>query len=139
MNTENIQINNHPFYRDSRFEKEKKILEKLVQICGFDTTIGSVSYLETAPTINIGIVDEKETQKDKIPVFKAGSTITLSLVLKDKPIYFPANISIEILRKIVAPLLNNWIEVSTFLISVYKQELGKEICLENLNYWKEIF
>ena len=49
-----VQINDHPFYQMPESITEKTILEKLTEICGFDTTIGVVDYFPDSPIIKKG-------------------------------------------------------------------------------------
>ncbi len=137
MNT-GIKINNHPFYQDSRFETEKKILEKLTEICKWDTTVGVLDFYHDVPSLNIGIVNEKETSKRKIPIFEVNTTLTIALSSKDQPVQLSSDMPFHVLNKIVTPLLINWIEIATFLISFYEGDLAKELCEENLRYWKSL-
>jgi len=132
-----VQINNHSFYQDPRFKTEKEILEKLTEICGFDTTIGVVDYFPDSPTVDIGILEDLQ-EDGKMPSFKKDSKITIYLTATECLMNFQ-NLSLEAMRIILGPLIINWIDVSDFLIDYYFKnngsEMFKERCLENFKTW----
>lgn len=135
-----IKINDHPFYQDPRFVTEKQILEKLTEICGFDTSIGVIDHFPSAPAVHIGFVlPQREEEKQKsIPIL----TSKLSIYLTDRnPIKIPEDFRFFPTRKILVPLVKNWIQVATFLIDFYKSQPGakesfSDLCINNLEIWK---
>ncbi len=137
--SQNVEINKHPIYQDPRFITEKTILEKLVQICGFDTSVGVVDFYHKVPTVQIGFIDEENNVEGQMPSFVRGSSIEIALTDSFEPIKLPKKLSFKALQKIVVPWAKNWIEVTTFLINFYEGELGKELSNENLKEWKKEF
>ncbi len=144
MSTE-IKINDHPFYKDSRFVTEKIILERLTQICGFDATIGVIDYFPQTPSIEIGLlldVSPEEASKN-IPIFKKNSKITIYLNSHhENPFVFTKDLSFEALKKIVTPLVLNWVEVASFLVNFYASMKESDLsfsasCLRSLEVWKK--
>ncbi len=144
MSTE-IKINDHPFYKDPRFVTEKIILERLTQICGFDTTIGVIDYFPGAPSLEIGFINEKVEKEEKMPIFENDSKITIYLNSDHlNPFVLPKDLSFEVLRKIVTPLIINWVEVATFLVNFYASIKESHLSfslssLRSLEVWKKNF
>ena len=145
-----IKINDHPFYNPLDNRTERKILQKLVEICGFDTNIGIIDYFPDACSIQIGIIDDTEEKIDKMPPrFSKKSTISIYLSTYDDPIHHDKKMDLVTMKKILIPLLNNWIEVADFLIQNYIESVEKEketitsnqieTCKEALKHWKELF
>jgi len=148
-NKDEIKINDHPFYNPLDNRTERKILQKLVEICGFDTNIGIIDYFPDACSIQIGIIDNGEVQnKNKEPIFLKKTTISIYLNSKHDPIDHH-KLDLITMKKILIPLLNNWIEVADFLIQNYIESVEKEketitsnqieTCKEALKHWKELF
>ncbi|MEN9338553.1 MAG: hypothetical protein RI945_278 [Candidatus Parcubacteria bacterium] len=141
-----IKINDHPFYQDPRFATEKKILEKLTEICGFDTSIGVIDYFPKTPSIEIGFIGE-QSEKEKfknMPLLKSSIHIYPTSGGQLGPLQLPEDLSFLAVRKILVPLIQNWIEVVTFLIEFYEAqpEANKgflETSKKSLEIWKKDF
>lgn len=138
-----IKISDHPFYKDSRFVTEKIILERLTQICGFDATIGVIDYFPGSPSLEIGFINEKVEKEGNMPIFKNDSKITIYLNSHHlNPFVLPKDLSFEALRKIVTPLVVNWVEVASFLVNFYASIKKSDSsfsasCLRSLEIWKK--
>lgn len=149
METKNIiKINDHPFYQDPRFVTEKKILERLTEICGFDDSIGVIDSFPDAPVIEIGFIKEgtEEERKNKMPSFKSRSKITIYLTggSSEGPFSIPEELSFHAIRKILVPLVQHWLEVVTFLVEFYGTDPKSkkhflDTCKKSLKIWKKEF
>ena len=143
----NLKINNHPFYQDPINNLDKRILEKIIQICefDFDESVGIINYF---PIIQIGFLSEILDFKS-IPSFKEGSMIRIHLSFSKAYTIFdvPKGANFEIVEKIINPIRQNWLEISTSLIHIYEDyEKGNEFyelildsCVRSLEIWKKEF